>query len=121
MGHHKKTPSYPGVQNFSRPSVRPCLLCVLNVRPRFFNVRPRFSMSVRVFFNARPSVSINPTKNKQKSTKTQNDQFEKRRKRQIRYFRIAISTTPFLTRMARFDRSHRQLSIRAMLDENGDV
>ena len=121
MGHHQKTPSYPGVQNFARPSVRPSDRVFFNVRPRFFNVRPRFFNVRPLFFNVRPSVSINPTKNKQKLTKTQNDPFEKRRKTQIRYFRIAISTTPFLTRPARINRAQCPFFICATLIENGDV
>ena len=121
MGRRQKRPSYPGVQNFARPSVRPS-------EHVFFNVRPRFSMSVRVFecpsdfcFNVRPSVSINSTKNNLKINKNKTCSIKKRQKTTIRYFRIAISTTPFLTRLARIDRAHCQLSICAVVVENGDV
>ena len=70
----EKRPSYRGVQNFARPSVRPSVrprvFCVFNVRPRVFFM---FSMSVRVFFNVRPSVSLRTTPKKQKIRNDQNE------------------------------------------------
>ena len=63
MGRRQKTLSYRGVHNFSRPSVRPSVRVVF-----VYSMSVRiFSMSVRVVFNVRPSVPMNPSGNKQKS------------------------------------------------------
>ena len=119
-GSSPKTPPNPGVPHFSRPSVRPCV---------FFDVRPRFSMSVRVFqcpsaffFNVHPSVSIFPTKNNQKSTKTQNDiLIEKTAKNGDSLFSCSDLYNAVLTRLPRIDRAGVPLSICAIGIKNGEV
>ena len=112
----EKTPSYPGVQNFARPSVRPFNVrpYVFNARPIVFNIRPMFfSMYVRPI----PSYLLKTFENQP----NQKMILSKHRKTAIHYFRIFIATTPFLTRLARVDRAQCHLSICATLIENGDV
>ena len=62
----------------------------------------------------RPSVHVRPSEGR-------SDVKKKRLTTMIRFCRITISTTPFLTRLARIDRCECPLSIGVILIKNGDV